>query len=149
VSQAWMRDALEGEVGPDVVPALTDPLDLHLIARYHNWDSDDDPVPGQLSEHPHLDKGTALLLFWQAEPPEVWIGMNGDPVDDHPLADLIDALRRRLVEDRFVRKTIAVDLRADLGYNRLFIERLRRAGVPPALWQPTPGEPFDESELEI
>jgi hypothetical protein len=89
------------------------------------------------------------LLFWQAEPPEVWIGMNGDPVDDHPLADLIDALRRRLVEDRFVRETIAVDLRADLGYNRLFIERLRRAGVPPALWQPTPGEPFDESELEI
>ena len=45
-----MQDALDGEVGRDIVPLLADPLELLLIASYHNWDSYDDPVPGSISK---------------------------------------------------------------------------------------------------
>lgn len=101
-----------------------------------------------LSESPLLDKGTALLLFWRAEPPEVWMGLaSDDETGEHELYDLIDQLRSRLITDDFVSRVIAVDLRADLGYNRLFLERLRRAGVAPALWQPSPGDQFDEAAV--
>jgi len=99
-----------------------------------------------LSENPRLDKGTALLLFWRAEPPEVWMGLAADDDTGEPeLQDLVDRLRSRLLADDFVSRSIALDLRDDLGYNRLFLERLRRADVAPALWQRSPGEEFDEA----
>ena len=144
----WMTQALEGEMEPNLVTSLVDPQALHLVAINHNWSSDTQ-VPRRLSEHPQLDRGTALLLFWLTEPPEVALGMENVDEEEpgHKLHDLIDALRSRLVEDRFQHRAIAVDLRADLGYNRLFVERLRRAGVPPSLWEPSPGDPFDEEAV--
>ena len=52
-----------------------------------------------------------------------------------------------LLADDFVSRDIAVDLRTDLGYNRLFLERLRRADIAPALREPSPGEPFNEEAV--
>lgn len=144
---SWISDALDGETRVDALPPLTDPHAMHLIAANHNWDGDNE-VLRLLSENPLLDKGTALLLFWQAEPPEVWMGLaSDDETGEHELYDLIDQLRSRLLADDFVSRSIAVDLRDDLGYNRLFLERLRRADVAPALWQRSPGEQFDEAAV--
>lgn len=141
----WLAEALAGSVDPEVIGDLDDPMALHLVAIHHNWD-DGPTVPEHLAEHQRLDRGTAMHLFWLAQPPEILVAVGRSEEDegDHLCSHLITGLRTRLIAGAFPTADIAVDLRRDHQFNRLMIHRLRQADVPNALIGPTPGSPFDE-----
>lgn len=50
-----------------LIAQLTNPEEIHYLATQYNWDNGDELIY-EIVNHPHCDKGTALMLYYLAEP---------------------------------------------------------------------------------
>lgn len=51
----------------EVFDSITNPVEYHLIAANYNWD-DGPEVLSWIVNSPLCDKGTAMMIFWRAQP---------------------------------------------------------------------------------
>jgi len=140
---------------------LAAPFELHLLALRLNWDDAFD-VPLRILGHPGCDRGTALQMFWLAEPAEWELIASGRRDGSWALEDVEKALRtrgaqahiefvnecrRRLLDPAgFASEMISTEVVTDhLVPNRGTRRRFEIAGVPVALLGPTRGSPFPRS----
>ena len=135
---ARMSKAME-EACARFVTGSTDPHELHLFARKWNWDGDVAPIRA-LVRNPACDQGTALMVYWLAQPEyQLRYTSRGDvPEYEHEVFDLVSELEPRLVTGDFATAQIAYDPHAD-GLVSGPPANAKRA-LPPEVYEPVLGQ---------
>lgn len=151
---ARVRAALDDA---DLVAALASPAELHAYAHITSYDSP--PHTAALLRvvtDPRCDRGTAQRVYWLAEPIEYFFQHRSadTAVSDYgpgarAMFALFDAIEARFAANNFATATIAYDPHCDGASDTDLADdwnnpKAARA-IPPALVEPTPGEPHAET----
>jgi hypothetical protein len=89
---------------------LQSPEEVHLYASSYNWDNGDESMR-RLIDHPEIDAGTVLLIYWRANPQFFCQYAARDEVPDWVRSDydLIKEIERRLIEGFYTRRNFHYD----------------------------------------
>jgi hypothetical protein len=129
---------------------LVTPEEVHHYAWHYNWD-DGEASMHQLLDHPAIDKGTVLLIYWRASPRWFRQFATRDEVDDWARSayDLIKEIEQRFATDFYMRQSIRYDPADDResshtdGYTDIEIKQ----DIPDEMYQITSGEAILWDEL--
>ncbi len=114
---------------------VEDKYELHELASSMNWDGGYFEL-NQVLNHPNLDKGTALLLYWYGEPEYFADYSDLDKVEDCNRMNglFVKAVETKLLDDNFKSNSIRFDPIVDRGINKLQQKKLKEnSGIPEAL----------------
>jgi hypothetical protein len=124
--------------------------EVHHYAWHYNWD-DGDAAMRQLIDHPAIDKGTVLLIYWRASPGWFRQFATRDEVDDWAQSDydLIKEIEQRFATNAFVYQSIRYDPTDDRGSNRTdgYTDIEIKQEIPVLMYQVTPGDVILWDEL--
>ena len=114
--------------------------ELHEYVLAYNWDNGADAML-RVVERDDCDLGTALTVFWLADPTPLFDGegqATGTESDDTRYR-LLRYIHDRILGSGYSRKQIRVDPVGEFIPNRLQRVLLQRQGVPAVFLGPTPG----------
>lgn len=110
-------------------------VELHCLAVNLNWDQGESRGPQLVIDHDLCDKGTALTLYWLAEP-------QSREYHDDEMLSFLDSLADRYIGGRFATAMIAFDPIAFLKSS--YKERVDTSLVPEEMRKQTPGADLSE-----
>jgi hypothetical protein len=114
---------------------VTSKVVLHLVGAQHNWDSGF-AIPLAILRSAACDFGTALMLYWLAEPERE------DTAIGERKAFLAEA-RYKLDSMQFATRSISFSPTDFFQWNRVYRHRLEQRGFAAHLLDPAPGEVLD------
>jgi hypothetical protein len=107
---------------------LTRPEEIHALAVNYNWDNDTDELIRLILDHPACDKGTALMLYYMAEP--LYYYQKYQDIDDvmkNKESDwevdsfrLIKYIEEKIKANNFKTAMFSYDAQKELRQNSLF-----------------------------
>ena len=108
---------------------------LHYLANWWNWDDGKtEEVMKQILAHPLCDRGTALLLYWRSQTPEIEADVSRIPLYQQPDFELAALIEARLQENQFASEVISYDPKEDADLPEKF-----KREVPFEWLQPSAG----------
>ena len=137
-----IADVIEGNRPASV---LTDPVALHHVAMSWNHDSAEPSELLDLAEHPHLARGTLLLLYWRSAPGYYLRYASAAEVPDEEVEgfEICRALAATYLRRSDLAEGIAFDPRNDDGtdHTTTYDDEPRRGRIRSRrLLDPVPGE---------
>ncbi len=143
----WLQETFfERQVSREEFEELTKAEELHQVVDNYNWDEGPELLQW-IIESPLCDKGTALLIFWRANP-VYHTQYSEDPKNWNSGGyQLVQAVLKKWQENGFSQGIIAYDPEKD--YAAETDEEERGAwSIPADMRNATPGEPWpDYDEL--
>ncbi|MFO0550687.1 MAG: DUF4274 domain-containing protein [Polyangiaceae bacterium] len=131
--EAVFEDALEQ---PEIVRTLESAEELHAFADAFNWDDASVRALVEVIRHPLCDAGTAKLIYWRADPDDLFVEYaSRDDVDSEVRRehwDLLIEIEDRLAEEAFATSRIPFEP----PYERAEGKAQGRP-IPAALFEPT------------
>jgi hypothetical protein len=109
------------------IARMDSPAELHAVMLEYDWD-DGFGVPSAVLEHPRCERGTASLIYYDAQGP--WSELDGVS-EEH--GALLQRAKDRLLSGELSEQTIAYDP----GLGRVELYKLRKAGVVEELLRPS------------
>jgi hypothetical protein len=118
------------------------PDDWYQVAWAWNWDNGVEPLRWIVAQ-PQCDRGTALLVYWHADPRYVqrYAERAEVPAHHRPVYDLVKDIERRYLAGGYTRQRIAFDPRADAGHDWTKGQRGSPVArpLPAMMLEPSPG----------
>jgi hypothetical protein len=130
---------------------LETPAEVHHYALHYNWDNGSASML-RLLDHPALDAGTALLIYWRASPSFFAQATTREevPVWARGTYDLVKAIEQRFLHQEWANSQICFDPQNDPAMGNLTEEAGMNADlavIPPVMFQTTPGVALAWDEL--
>jgi uncharacterized protein DUF4274 len=126
--------------------------EVHLYALSYNWDDGDESMR-RLIDHPEIDAGTVLVIYWRANPQFFCQYATRDEVPDWARScyDLIKEIERRFIEGFYTRRNFHYDPKNDGGVDITQEGRVIdiKQPIPEIMYAVTPGvsiawgDPYD------
>jgi hypothetical protein len=120
--------------------------EVHLYALCYNWDDGDESMR-RLIDHPEIDAGTALLIYWRASPSFFCQFATRDEVPEWTRScyDLIKEIERRFIEGSYIRREFRYDPKNHQGYDITHEGRtvVNQQAIPDIMYEATPGISID------
>jgi hypothetical protein len=128
------------------VTDLQTPEELHYFAAEYNWDNGTIESLRWIIRQPFCDKGTALLLYWSADPKSLYSRYaNREQVEEYYLDqyDFLKELEDRILEDRYSLQNFCYPTLA--SHKQIRLEQYRNSGykkqlIPEIMFDLNPAE---------
>jgi hypothetical protein len=99
------EDVIEQALDSNDPALLRTSRELHGFAQSYNWDGGTDAMV-EIIRHPLCDRGTALMIYWLAQPEDVKEMPGKSPELVRDAYDLIVEIEKRIQSNGFARQTI-------------------------------------------
>lgn len=98
--------------------SVADPAELHVFADAYNWDGGLKDV-WRVIWHPLCDLGTALLVYWRAQPRQMLQHPDREALPEYQREDwdLLREIEQRVAAGAFTTAAQPLDLANDNGYD--------------------------------
>lgn len=132
-------DELSERMGQETIKFCTqtnNPEELQIFVDHYNWDIGIHHMR-QVIENLYCDAGTALMVYWRAEPEYFlqYADRSEVPTYSHENFDLLCEIERRYLSGEYKTKLCEYDPKSDVGCNEGMKEKDNRS-IPKEMYKP-------------